>query len=192
MKLPFTGEFIRSPDGRLCKVIDVSKVDFTDACRARKTIDITVHRAKGGETVVTYNENGMLEEIYFATPGDAIFIYTNDNRKTYVPADQNGRRWKFGELLNQGYLIVEGCLSSDKVLVNNSRFFKIIHEAVEEDACIKDPFGTGVNQFLHAGATLKLYADGVVRGIEKSMFDKEWEIIPPIGEALRGRFSKKN
>lgn len=178
MKLPFTGEVIRSPDGREYEVLDAEKTDFSAAIPARKITEILVRKAMGGEHVHTRNSSGYLEESYVAKPGDAIFIYRNDNRKTYVPADRDGTRWKFGEILHRGYLIVDGCLSRNDVIVSNSRTFRILHEAVEEDICIRNPFGTGVNQFLHPRATLLLHPDGSVRGLEKCVFDEEWEILP--------------
>jgi hypothetical protein len=179
MKLPYTAEAIKNPEGIPCRVLDRSGLDFSTAETGRKSAETLVKRASGGELIETRNAEGKLETSYTAQAGDAIFCNLHDEKDVYVPGKPDGTRWKFDALREMGYEIANGTLQSGQVRVKNASAFKILHEVVDDDICIKDAWGKGQHQFLYKGASLKLNANGMVTGIDKSAFDATWEIIPP-------------
>jgi len=178
MSLPFTAEKIKNPDnGESYRVLDVSHVDFSAAITGRKSAETLVRRAAEGERIETRNTAGKLETTYVTKAGDAIFTNLHDAADVYVPGNPDGTRWKFDQLQEKGYEITAGSLKSGEVRVRSAETFKILHEAVEENTCIKNAWGEGQHQFLYKGATLKLNNNGLITGIDKSAFDGTWEVI---------------
>ena len=176
MLLPYTNEVVASPDGIDCKVLDANAVDASGAVEGRKATQTLVRRAEGGEAIETKNKEGKVESVYTAKAGDAIFINLHNPDDIYVPGNADGSRWQFSELTSKGYEISGEDQERGGVLVKSTSTSKLLHEAVEEPTCIKDAWGEGQHQFLFAGATLKLNANGRVTGIDKSAFDATWEI----------------
>jgi hypothetical protein len=179
MALPHTGETLANPEGKVCPVIDPSRIDFSNAVLGRKRTETLVRRAQGGEEIVTRNSAGKIETTYTTKPGDAIFVNLHDEKDTYCPGNPDNTRWQFDDLLKKGYEITAGSMANGTVKVKSTATSKILPEAVTEDVCIKDAWGPGKHQFLYKGATLKLNDGGHVTGIDKSAFDATWEIMTP-------------
>jgi hypothetical protein len=177
MKLPYTGETLANPEGKVCPVLDVSRVDFTGAGLGRKKTETLVRRAKGGEVIETRNSAGQIETTYTTKAGDAIFVNMHDEKDTYCPGNPDNTRWQFDDFLGKGYEITAGSIAGGAVKVKSTVTSKILHEAVTEDVCIKDAWGPGKHQYLYKGATLKLSVAGQVIGIDKSAFDGTWEVL---------------
>jgi len=179
MTLPYTSEILQSPDGTECAVLDVLKIDFTNAARGRKRSETLVREAKGGERIVTVKQGGLIESECVAEKGDAIFVNLHDLNDIYIPGNPDGTRWKFDELAERGYEVVATDSENGGVRVKTAAVFKLLHEAVKKPTCIRDAWGQGNHQFLFPGATLKLNEkDGNrVTGINKPDFDGTWEIF---------------
>lgn len=175
MKLSYTTEKIVSPDGIECAVLDTKKIDFDQAVKGRKSAETLVREAKGGEKIQTKNTKGEIESEYIAKKGDAIFINLHNSNDIYVPGNPDGTRWQYSELPEKGYIIVAE--TKDGVRMKNGTEFSILHEAIEKPACIKNAWGPEQHQFLFKGATLKLNENGSITGIDKSAFDKTWEVV---------------
>ncbi len=185
MPLPNTQEMITSPDGILCKVLDSSRVDFTQAVKGHKSANTLVKQGQGGEVIETKSKAGLIESTYTAKAGDAIFININNPDDVYVPGNPDGTRWQFSELTSRGYEVVSQ--DGGLVTVKSSLTFKILPGAVEEPVCIKDAWGSGQHQFLLKGSTLKLNENGSVTGIEPAAFKATWEIVRDDGPTPRTR-----
>lgn len=178
MVLAYTNEVINSPDGISCKVLDTNLLDFSNAPTGRKTTETLVRKAEGGEKIETKNSDKIVESVYIAEPGDAIFINLHNPDDMYVPGNPDGSRWKFNELTSKGYEITGEDQERGGVLVKSTTKSKLLHEIIQEPTCIKDAWGKGQHQFLFKGATLKQGENGRVTGIDKDAFDNTWEIIP--------------
>lgn len=177
MGLPYTGETLANPEGKVCPVLDPSRVDFSNAVLGRKKTETLVRRAKGGELIETRNKEGQVETTYTTKPGDAIFVNLHDEKDTYCPGNADNTRWQFDDFLTKGYEVTAGSIEGGAVKVKSTAAAKILPEAVAEDLCVKDAWGPGQHQFLYKGATLKLGGNGVVTGIDKSAFDATWEVM---------------
>lgn len=182
--LPYTDDHVTSPEGIACRVLDVAALDFSGAATGRKATETLVRRAAGGEKIVTRNTAGLIESVYETKPGDAIFINLHNPDDAYVPGNADGTRWQFSELAAKGYEITGEDAALGGVRVKSNATFKILHEAVASPTCVRDAWGPGQHAFLHAGATLKLNANGSVSGIDKTAFDATWEVLQP-ATALR-------
>lgn len=182
MALPYTGETLANPEGKICPILDCSRVDFSKAQLGRKKTETLVRRAKGGEVIETRNSTGKIETTYTTKAGDAIFVNLHDEKDTYCPGNPDNTRWQFDDFLAKGYEITAGSLAGGAVKVKSTVTSRILPEAVTEDLCIKDAWGPGKHQYLYKGATLKLSEAGQVIGIDKSAFDATWEVLPPKAE----------
>lgn len=178
MSLPYLDETLTSPDGTPCRVLDVALLDFSHAAQGRKAAPTLVRCATGGEHIETKNSEGMVESVYTAQAGDAIFVNLHNLDDVYVPGNSDGTRWKFAELTGKGYEIVGDDHANGGTLIKSTKMAALLHEAVRSPTCIKDAWGAGQHQFLYAGATLKSDA-GKVTGIDKEAFDQTWEITAP-------------
>ena len=176
MPLPYKEEFIASPDGISCKILDTAHVDFSSAAEGRKATETLVRCAVGGERIETKNSERKVESVYIAKAGDAIFINLHNLDDIYVPGNPDGSRWQFKDLTSKGYEITGDDQENGGVRVKSSRTAKLLHEAVEQPTCIKDAWGKDQHQFLFVGATLKKDDNGNVTGIDKEAFDATWEI----------------
>jgi hypothetical protein len=176
--LPYTSETVADPQGQSARVLDASSVDFKNAAMGRKKAETLVHKAMGGEEIVTRNKAGQVESTYVAQAGDVIFVNLHNRDDVYVPGKPDGSRMKFDRLKHEGYEVV-GDDKSGGVRVKSAVVSPLLTEAVTEPTCIKDAWGVGNHQFLYAGATLKKNADGAVTGIDKTAFDATWEITSP-------------
>lgn len=181
MPLPYTGEFVTSPDGISCKVLDAGGVNFSMAAEGRKATETLVRRAEGGERIETRNSEKKVESVYITEPGDAIFINLHNPDDMYVPGNSDGSRWQFKDLTSKGYEITREDHERGGVLVKSTKTAKLLHEVIQEPTCIKNAWGSGQHQFLFVGATLKKDESGNVTGIDKQAFDATWEItsVPP-------------
>ena len=177
MALPFTGETLANPEGKVCPVLDPSRVDFSKAVLGRKKTETLVRRAKGGELIETRNKEGQVETTYTTKPGDAIFVNLHDEKDVYCPGNADNTRWQFDDFLSKGYEVSAGSIAGGAVKVKSTASAKILPEAVTQDVCVKDAWGPGQHQFLYKGATLKQGNNGVVTGIDKSAFDATWEVL---------------
>src|SRR5574344_547915 len=83
----YTTEIIFNEQGIPCKVIDISKLDFTKCAKGRKSKITLVKIAKGGEKIFTFGNDGKIESTTIAKMGDAIFC--NSATDVYIPADKN-------------------------------------------------------------------------------------------------------
>ncbi len=179
MNLIYENETIISPDGIACRVLDTSKIDFSEAAYGRKSKETIVMKAFGNEKINTVNSNGMIESTYLTNPGEAIF-YNNDE-DIYVPRDGNGNAWMFEGITNYGYEISEEAYqfkSHVAVKVKSTNVAQVLPEIITIPTCIKDAWGEGAHQFLYEGATLKKdLTTGKVTGIDKVAFSNTWEII---------------
>lgn len=179
MRLPYTKEVITSPNGIPCTVLDTAKVDFDNALHGRKAATTLVRCAQGGERIETKNSKKIVEAIYVAQKGDAIFINLHHLEDIYVPGDSDGSRWKFKDLISKGYEITGEDQKNGGILIKSTKTAKLLHESVQEPTCIKNAWGEGQHQFLFWGATLKQEDTGKITGIDKEAFDATWEIISP-------------
>lgn len=175
--LPYTDDYVTSPDGIACRVLDVAALDFSGAALGRKATETLVRRAKGGEKIVTRNTAGQIESVYETKAGDAIFVNLHNPDDAYVPGNADGTRWQFSQLSEKGYEITGEDAALGGVRVRNAATFKILHEAIAAPTCIREAWGPGQHAFLYAGATLKLNANGSVTGIDKTAFDATWEVL---------------
>ncbi len=192
MKLPYSGETLANPEGKICPVLDTTRVDFSTAVLGLKKTETLVRRAKGGEVIITRNKAGKIETRYTAKPGDAIFVNLHDEKDTYCPGNPDNTRWQFDDFLTNGYEITAGSLAYGTVKVRSTVISKILPEAVSEDVCIKDAWGPGEHQYLYKGATLKLSESGRVIGIDKSAFDDTWEVLTPAAKPVNPSPSRRN
>lgn len=189
MKLPFTGDTLKNPEGKDVPVLDRAKVDFSNAPLGRKKTETIVKRAQGGELIETKNTSGQVENTYTAKAGDAIFVNIHDAKDVYVPGNADNTRWQFDAFLDKGYEVSGGSLASGEVRVKSTTTARILPEAVEEDVAVRDAWGPGQHQFLYKGATLKQGGNGVVTGIDKSAFDETWEVMSlPAAKSSPPRF----
>jgi hypothetical protein len=177
MELPYTRGILISPDSITCQILNTARIDFSNAVLARKSAETLVRRAEGGERIITKSAEGRIEHIYTAKVGEAIFINLHNPTDTYVPGNADGTRWQFQELEQKGYVITGDDPVNGGIRIKSTKSFKILHEAVEKPTCIKNAWGTGQHVFLFAGASLKLHDDGHVSGIDKSAFDRTWEMF---------------
>lgn len=181
MTLFYKNEIITSPDGIECKVLDESKIDFSNSCKGRKNKETLIFRANGNEKIETINSDGNVESTYVTNPGDAIFY--NNKKDIYVPRDSNGIAWQFDKIIDYGYEITEGPYqinNNTAIKVKSTSIAYLLPEIIIIPTCIKDAWGVGAHQFLFKGATLKKdLKSGKVTGIDKFAFDETWEIIEP-------------
>lgn len=172
-------EYITSPDGTSCQVLDVDKIDFTAAPYGRKSKETLVLKANEGEKVETINGEGKVESVCIANEGNAIFC-NNENDK-YVPRNDQGIAYKFDDITSYGYEYTSPetkYLGHTAVTVRSTDKARILHEVVDRPTCIKDAWGKGAHQFLLPGATLKKDPKtGKVTGIDKKAFDETWEVL---------------
>ncbi|MBI1215903.1 MAG: hypothetical protein GC185_08815 [Alphaproteobacteria bacterium] len=193
MGLPYKEEYIDSPDGTRCKVLDVAAVDFSGAAQGRKATETLVRCAQGGERIETKNTKGKIESVYTARKGDAIFTNLHNPDDVYVPGNTDGTRWQFSALESKGYEITADDYEHGGVRVKSTKTASLLQEAVREPSCIKDAWGAGQHQFLFTGATLKVDDKGHVTGIDKKAFDATWEITssPPARPAAQGQKAQR-
>ena len=179
MELIYTSETIVSPDGIECKVLDTSKVDFSEAMEGRKSKETIVLKANGGEKIDTINSEGKIESTYITKPGESIFY--NNEKDIYVPRDGNGNAWLFDKITDYGYEITEEPYQfndNTAIKVKSTNKAKVLPEIITIPTCIKDAWGEGAHQFLFEGATIKQdLLTGKVTGIDKEAFDQTWEIL---------------
>lgn len=179
MDLIYENETIISPDGIVCRVLDTSKIDFSEAAFGRKNKETIVMKAVGNEEINTVNSNGMIESTYITNPGEAIF-YNNDE-DIYVPRDGNGNAWMFDCITSYGYEISEGVhqfKAHVAVKVKSTNIAQVLPEIITIPTCIKNAWGEGSHQFLYEGAALKKnLITGRVTGVDKVAFCNTWEII---------------
>lgn len=176
MGLKYTGKYIEK-DGKHFSVLNVNEsgYDFKYAKLGIKSKITKVLLAKGGEKITTTNSKGEVETTVVAEKGDAIF-YNNEHDK-YIPADSNGNHWKFAEIENHGYSIVESGDGFVNIKSNNKGFLLV--GAVDKPCVIENAFGEGQHQFLYPGATLKMDVNtGKITGIDKEAFENTWEVLP--------------
>lgn len=178
MILPYLDETIASPDGIACRVLDSARVDFTNAAQGRKAALTLVCRAEGGENIETKNKEGLVESVYVAKAGDAIFVNLHNRADTWVPGNTDGTRWQFAGITEHGYEVSGRDSESGGILLKSTKTAALLHEAVQEPTCVKNAWGEGNHAFLYKGATLKLEGDRVT-GIDKHAFDNTWEITTP-------------
>lgn len=150
--LVYKNEFIANPNGLSCQVLDTAQLDFSKAKLGRKTAETLVIKAKGGEKLETKNSSGVVESVYVAKAGDAIFVNLHNPDDTYAPGNPDGSRWKFDELSAKGYQVTGQHQASGGVLVKNMQTAPILHEAVTMPTCIKDAYGAGNHAFFIKGA----------------------------------------
>ncbi|MDO4995999.1 MAG: hypothetical protein Q4E69_02360 [Bacilli bacterium] len=178
MSVKYLDEYIESPDGITCKVLDVDNIDFSSGVVGRKSKDTLVLRANGNEKINTINSQGLIETTFTTSEGNAIF-YNNEN-DIYVPRDEKGTPWNFDDIENYGYeLLTVPFKHNDNlaVRVKSTKMAYLLPEVIDRPSCIKDAFGKGNNQYLYEDATLKKDPiTGKVTGIEKKAFDETWEI----------------
>lgn len=185
MAIHYTADTIKSPEGVDCAVLDVARVDFSNAATGRKAAETLVKEAKGGEVIITRNTKGEPEgDPYIAQKGDAIFVNLHNPDDVYVPGNADGSRWQFSELQQRGYEIVVN--TPEGVRVKSAEFSRLLVEAVQKPTCIKDAWGAGQHQFLYPGATLKDNGGGRVTGIDKTAFDATWEVAKGARPAAPG------
>lgn len=101
MELKYTNEFILNENGIKCRVLDISKIDFSQAIEGRKIKETLVLKANGNERIETINSDGLVEATYITSPGDAIFV--NNEQDIYVPRDSFGMAFKFDSIEEYGY-----------------------------------------------------------------------------------------
>lgn len=173
MSVEFTGEYIEK-DGEKFPVVDVTKLDFSDALIGVKSKLTKVYRANGGEKITTRNENGEVESVLVANNGDAIFF--NNTNDIYIPTDSNGNRFKYSQIESYGYSIQER--TADYVVVRSNNKALLLVGCVDQKCAIKDAFGKGQSQFLYEGATIKKdIKTGNISGIDRKAFESTWIIL---------------
>lgn len=184
--LHYTDEFICNENGIKCRVLDISKLDFSMAYVGRKKTETMIIKANGNEKIETVNSAGLTESTYITTAGDAIFA--NSEEDIYVPRDSSGKAWQFDLIESYGYEIVSNEFSHNgnkAVKVKSTKLAYLLPEIILMPTCIKDAWGQGSHQFLFEGATLKKdMENGRITGIEKGAFDETWEIIGNKGKKL--------
>lgn len=177
--LYYTDEIICNENGIECKVLDVSKVDFSNVCVGRKKTETLILKANGNETINTTNSEGLIESTYITKPGDAIFV--NNEKDIYVPRDSLGNAWQFDSIESYGYEITSDVFSYNgnaAFKVKSTKLANLLPEVISIPTCIKDAWGQGAHQFLFEGATLKMDIEsGKITGIDKGAFDETWERI---------------
>jgi len=177
--LKYSDEYIENPDGIKCRVLKTEEIDFTDSYIGRKSTETLVLKANGNEKIETINWQGLVESIYVAQPGEAIFC--NSETDKYVPRDANGQAWMFDEITRYWYEITENLNpidTNEAIKIKSNKLAQVLPNVITAPTCIKDAWGKGSHQFLFEGATLKKDMEtGKVTGIEKEAFDKTWEII---------------
>lgn len=172
--MEYTGEYIEK-DGEKFPVVDVEKLDFSDAQVGVKSKLTKVYRAKGGEEITTRNSNGEVESVYIAKKGDAIFY--NNAKDIYVPADNYGNRFRYSQIESYGYSVQER--TADYVVVRSNNKGLLLVGCVDQKCAIKNAFGDGQPQFLYEGATIKKdIKTGNISGIDKKAFESTWAILP--------------
>ena len=175
----YKDEYVVSPDGIKCQVLDTDSVDFSDALLGRKSKETQVLRAKQGDPVPTINGEGKVESVYIANEGEAIFF--NNDKDKYVPRDGNGNAWMFDNVTDYGYEYTSSIYNfqgRETINVKSTSKALVLPEIVDRPTCIKDAWGEGAHQFLSSGATLKQDPkDGKVTGIDKTAFDNTWELL---------------
>ena len=168
----YTNEIVELNGLEFC-VLDVSKLDFSNAKVGIKKQVTKVVCANGGEKIETKNCHGKIESITIAQKGDAIFC--NNQNDKYIPSS-NGVSWKFDNLQNYGYEIVK--TKEDCVFVKSTNKALLLVEIIQKNTCIKDAFGKNKHQFLYVGATLKQdIKTGQITGIDKNSFNSTWQVI---------------
>lgn len=173
--LPTTGEFIPDPQGVMCPVLDVNRIDFTKAKAGRKKELTYVRKALAGEKIEEVFEGGEETYGYKTKKGDAIFV--NSPTDQYVPLGLYGERLKFEDLEENGFHIVED--NGDTAYIQSPPGLLLVG-VVTERMCIRNAWGEEDalenHQFLSAGATLKLDRSGKITGMDKEGF-KKWELL---------------
>lgn len=189
--LPLTAEMIKDPEGRLCPVLDVKKLDFSSAPWGRKKQSTHVRKALEGEKIAPKFEGGKETFDYVAKAGEAVFV--NDEDDEYVPpaGDGSEQRLQFDDLEKAGYQIEER-LADGSVRVK-SPVAQLLVGVVGKRICIKNAWGgddlSENHQFLSAGATLKKSLSGTVTGMDAKGFEK-WELLAKRPRALRHRMKR--
>ena len=180
LELHYLDEMIENPNGIECRVLDTTSIDFSNAYTGRKSTETLVLRAYQDQKIETKNSQGLIEAVYTANEGEAIFCNNEDDK--YVPRDSDGKAWSFDEITKYGYDLTTNIFqvgNNDAVKIRSNKIAKVLPEIITIPTCIKDAWGEGSHQFLFEGATLKQDLEtGKVTGIEKAAFDKTWEILP--------------
>lgn len=169
----YKNEFIENEEGISCQVLDIESLNFNNCPYGIKSKVTMVLNAKGGEKITTITSGGI-EGVYVAEKGDAIFC--NSESDIYVPHDSNGKAWKFNDLKEHNYEIVNSEDGCAYVRSNNKALVMI--GCIEKPTCIKDAWGKGSHQFLFEGATLKKDLNsGAITGIDKKAFEETWLVL---------------
>lgn len=172
--LVYKNKFINF-NGITYKVLDTNKLSFKKAVLGIKNKIIMVKCAEGGERIETKNSNGNIESVIVAQKGDAIFF--NSQADVYIPHDNNGCSWKFAEIKEYGYDIIEE--KEDCIFIRSNNKALLLVEVIEIPTCIENAFGKNIHQFLYPGATLKKdHKTKQITGIDKESFDSTWKVLP--------------
>ncbi len=74
MKLKYLDEYINDKEGNTYQVLDTNSIDFSGSVKGIKINEFLVIEATGGEHIETINSEDLIETVYVASKGDAIFI----------------------------------------------------------------------------------------------------------------------
>lgn len=172
--LPTTGEYLPNPQGVMCPVLDVEKLDFSKAVKGHKKGLTLARPAREGEFIHETFEDGEETYGYTALEGDAVFV--NNPSDQYVPLALDGSRMKFDNMEENGYRVVS--MDGETALVECPPA-EFLVGIVEDHICIRNTWGDEDiltnHQFLSAGATLKRDLHGKITGLDKQGFEM-WEI----------------
>lgn len=177
LHLYFTGEWIKDPEGNLCPVLDIDKLNFDQApIGERKEPIQVVCVGENGHITAQSFEGGLETFSYHAQEGDALFI--NSSNDIYVPPCDQGGRLKFKDLAVNGYQILS---NRNGVASVKSPPAKLLIGVIDRRVCIKNAWGDSDipedHQFLSKGATLKKSLhSGKVTGIDPQGF-KKWVVL---------------
>jgi len=172
-------ETIKNENGIDCEVLDIDKLNFTNAKIGIKNSFTKVLKASSGEKIITKNKEGLIEAVYVASENDAIFV--NSIIDKYVPRDDCGNTFKYDEIEKYGYEVVEK--NKDFCIVKSNNKALLLVEEIKKPTCIKNAWGEGSHQFLFEGATLKKdFKTGKITGIEKDAFLNTWVILEDTNE----------
>ncbi|MBK68094.1 MAG: hypothetical protein CMP22_08210 [Rickettsiales bacterium] len=175
-KLTFTGEFRRDPQGNMCPVLDVSKLDFEQAPLYQKKPTKVIRVCEKGIFGLQRFANGLETYPREAKIGEALFI--NGVEDTYVPTSKDGGRLMFDDLEANGYDVISKY--GDQALVKSPPA-KLLVGVVNQPICLKCVWGDddvpANHQFLYPGAVLKQKPGKTrVTGMDKKGFEK-WGLI---------------
>lgn len=177
MKLKYLDEYINDKDGNTYQVLDTSSIDFSGAVKGIKINEFLVIEATGGECIETINSEDLIETVYIATKGDAIFY--NSSKDKYVPRDSNGCPLKYKNITDYGYTRVSEKIDfygKPSIKVQSKIEGDLLPNIISTPSVIKDAFGKNNHQFLVVGSTLKRnLKNGQITGIDPIAFATTWK-----------------